>query len=132
MTACTLKMACSSVYRFWGYALHTVKPFLRWLQMCTDSLVDWSLPSSPLPLLHQADNLVSKVSAAQQSVLDSLAHIEKMQVETRNTDSGRRLEVNENILGLTFKLEKGMQNLIAAANAMRAGLEQTKGEVEVN
>lgn len=64
--------------------------------------------------------------------MDSLAHIEKMQVETRNTDSGRRLEVNENILGLTFKLEKGMQNLIAAANAMRAGLEQTKGEVEVN
>lgn len=76
----------------------------------------------------QADNLGSKVSAAQQSVLDALAHVEKMQTETRNTDSGRRLEVNENILGLTFKLEKHMQSLIEAANAMRAGLEETKGE----
>jgi len=74
-----------------------------------------------------ADNLGSKVSAAQQSVLDALAHVEKMQTETRNTDSGRRLEVNENILGLTFKLEKHMQSLIEAANAMRAGLEETKG-----
>lgn len=63
-------------------------------------------------------------------MLDALAHVEKMQTETRNTDSGRRLEVNENILRLTFALEKHIQGLIEAANAMRAGLEETKGEAQ--
>ena len=63
-------------------------------------------------------------------MLDALAHVEKMQSETRNTDSGRRLEVNENILRLTFALEKHIQGLIEAANVMRAGLEETKGEAQ--
>lgn len=80
-----------------------------------------------LPLLCQADTLVQKVSVAQQSVLDALSHIEKLVTESKNTEAGRRLEVNLNILQLASKLQHTIRSIMEAANAMRSGLQATKG-----
>lgn len=79
-------------------------------------------------LFFKADNLGTKVSAALQSVLDALAHIERMQAESKAADSGRRLEVNANLLQLANRLQQTMRSVIDAATVIRSELEQTKGE----
>eukprot|EP01147_Barroeca_monosierra_P004869 gene4869-6890_t len=74
-----------------------------------------------------AEGIEGKVTAAQQAVLDTRDHINKMIAETRKTDVGRRLEVNINLLTLAHKLVEVMEHLISAANLMRDALESTKG-----
>ncbi|EGD83151.1 hypothetical protein PTSG_03783 [Salpingoeca rosetta] len=74
-----------------------------------------------------AEGIEGKVTAAQQSVLDTRGHIQKMDAETKGKDKGRRLEVNTNILGLATKLMDVMEGLISAADAMRDALENTRG-----
>lgn len=74
-----------------------------------------------------AEGIEGKVTAAQQSVLDTRGHVQKMEAETKGKDKGRRLEVNVNVLGLIGKLLDVMEGLITAADAMRDALESSRG-----
>eukprot|EP00730_Choanoeca_flexa_P005539 TRINITY_DN11967_c0_g2_i3.p1 TRINITY_DN11967_c0_g2~~TRINITY_DN11967_c0_g2_i3.p1 ORF type:complete len:876 (+),score=296.90 TRINITY_DN11967_c0_g2_i3:68-2695(+) len=74
-----------------------------------------------------AGGIESKVSAAEQSVLDALSHIEKMRAESRSNDAGRRLEVNTNLLDLAEKICTTLRELMVTAKNVRQQLESTRG-----
>eukprot|EP00043_Microstomoeca_roanoka_P007760 m.74962 g.74962 ORF g.74962 m.74962 type:complete len:864 (+) comp13959_c0_seq1:329-2920(+) len=74
-----------------------------------------------------AHGIEAKVTAAQQSVLDTRDRIQRITAEIQEKDKGRRLEVNMNLLDLISKLMTVMDGLISAADKMRDALETTKG-----
>lgn len=74
-----------------------------------------------------ARSIDSKVSAAQQSILDALSLCQKLRTESKARDTGRLLEVNEGLLTLTAKIEEGMTELIHASEGMKASLERSRG-----
>eukprot|EP00045_Choanoeca_perplexa_P012700 m.140164 g.140164 ORF g.140164 m.140164 type:complete len:861 (+) comp16104_c0_seq2:70-2652(+) len=74
-----------------------------------------------------AGGIESKVSAAEQSILDMLSHIEKLRAESKSNDSGRRLEVNTNLLGLAEKICTTLRELMVIAKTVRQVLESTRG-----
>ena len=73
------------------------------------------------------DAIEDKVSAAQQSIMDGIKLFEKLLAQTKATESGRLLEVNEQLLGIGLKLQEAMRNVINAAEGMRASLLRGKG-----
>jgi len=73
------------------------------------------------------DAIEDKVTAAQQSILDGIKLFEKLLAQTKATESGRLLEVNEQLLGIGLKLQEAMRNVINAAEGMRAALVRGKG-----
>ncbi|EDQ91389.1 uncharacterized protein MONBRDRAFT_36287 [Monosiga brevicollis MX1] len=74
-----------------------------------------------------ASDVESKLSAAEQSVLDTLGHIEKLREESRRNDSGRRLEVNTNLLDFAEKMANKLRELMVTAKTVRKVLEATRG-----
>lgn len=74
-----------------------------------------------------ADDIGSKVSAAQQMILDGLAQIGKMREESKANDTDRLLEVNTNLANVAETMLGNMQEMINAAEAMRSSLNSAKG-----
>jgi len=73
------------------------------------------------------DAIDDKVSAAQQSILDGIKLFQKLLAHSKATESGRLLEVNEQLLGTALKLEEAMRNTINSAEGMRNALERSRG-----
>eukprot|EP00055_Hartaetosiga_balthica_P006615 m.21089 g.21089 ORF g.21089 m.21089 type:complete len:853 (+) comp5324_c0_seq1:34-2592(+) len=71
--------------------------------------------------------LEGKVTAAQQSVIDTKAHVTRMFKESKERDNGRRLEVNTELLQQVDKLTGLMTALIKSGDAMREAMQRTKG-----
>lgn len=73
------------------------------------------------------DAIEEKVSAAQQSILDGIRLFDKLLAQSKATESGRLLEVNQQLLTVALKLEEAMRNVINSSEGMRAALLRTKG-----
>jgi hypothetical protein len=73
------------------------------------------------------DDIGSKVSAAQQMIIDALGQIGKMREESKATDTDRLLEVNTNLMSVSETMLQNMQAMITAAEAMRSSLNSAKG-----
>ena len=74
-----------------------------------------------------ASGLEDKLSAAQQSIMDANKLFSKLLAQTKATDSGRLLEVNEQLLNIALRLEESMRDTINAADGMREALSRTRG-----
>lgn len=68
-----------------------------------------------------------KVGAAQQSILDAIKLFEKLLAQSKATETGRLLEVNEQLLSTALRLQEAMRNVMNSATGMRQALEKTKG-----
>jgi hypothetical protein len=73
------------------------------------------------------DAIEEKVTAAQQSILDGIRLFDKLLAQSKATESGRLLEVNQQLLGAARNLEEAMREVINSSEGMRAALVGTKG-----
>jgi hypothetical protein len=73
------------------------------------------------------DAIEEKVTAAQQSILDGIRLFDKLLAQSKATESGRLLEVNQQLLGAARSLEEAMREVINSSEGMRAALVGTKG-----
>jgi hypothetical protein len=74
-----------------------------------------------------ADAIEDKLSAAQQSIVDGIKLFEKLMAHSKATESGRLLEVNEQLLAIGLKLQDAMRNVINSSDGMRSALLRSKG-----
>jgi hypothetical protein len=74
-----------------------------------------------------ADEIGTKVSAAQQVIIDTLSQLDKLTHEASTRDNGRRLEVNQQVIKHCRHLAETMGGIVQAANAMRAALDSSRG-----
>jgi len=82
--------------------------------------------------LHKLSNLIanaidSKVTAAQQSILDANSLFNKLLETSKATDTDRVLEVNTELLEKALKFEAGMERVINSSEGMRAALLRSRG-----
>eukprot|EP00051_Salpingoeca_urceolata_P028328 m.486307 g.486307 ORF g.486307 m.486307 type:complete len:845 (+) comp24307_c0_seq1:460-2994(+) len=83
-----------------------------------------------LDALHNAvaDDIGSRVSATQQSIIDALSHVEKLRTKSAAEDKGRQLEVNQNVLQRVREMLETLAELVTAADNMRTALKASQGK----